>query len=94
MRAANGNAGARSESHVRSLLLQAHVDWPGLVARAEEAIGVDLETLALGTLGDATMFNPGPVNGINETLEVTLPQPAYSPQGRSLLPPALPRQQR
>ncbi|CAD6592931.1 MAG: hypothetical protein ASARMPREDX12_007127 [Alectoria sarmentosa] len=49
------------------------------VPRAEEAIGIDLEALTLGALGDVASFGSGPMDGINETVEIALPQPVYSP---------------
>ena len=46
---------------------------------------IDLEALALGALNDAAMSDSGPVDGINETVEITVPQSTYSPRGRSPL---------
>ena len=63
------------------------------MARAGEAIGVDLEALAVRALGDAAMSSSGPFNAIDETLELTLPQPTYSPQARSSPSPVSPGQQ-
>ncbi|KAM0799852.1 hypothetical protein BDR22DRAFT_890124 [Usnea florida] len=53
------------------------------VTRAREAVERDIEALALGALGGASMLNSGPMDGINETLDITLPQPAYTPAARS-----------
>ncbi|KAF6217708.1 hypothetical protein HO133_006535 [Letharia lupina] len=61
-------------------------------AGAEDAIGIDVEALALGALGDAAALSSEPVGGINETLEITLPPPIYSPQPRSPRRPVSPRQ--
>lgn len=57
------------------------------------AVGVDLEALALGAIGDAPMFSSEPVGGVNETLDITLPQPTYSPQARTSRYPVASRQQ-
>ena len=56
-------------------------------------MGIDLEALTLGALGGVASFSSEPMNGINETLEIALPQPAYSPQARSSRPPDSPRRQ-
>ena len=63
------------------------------MAGAGEALGVDLEALALGASGDAATFSPGPLVGIDETLELALPQPTCSSQARSSPSPVSPRQQ-
>ena len=49
---------------------------------------IDLEALAIGASGDVAMSDFGPVDAINETIEITLPQPTYNPQG-SLQPRTL-----
>lgn len=46
-------------------------------------MGIDLEALALGALGDAATFDLGPVDDINETIEITFPQPTHIPQARA-----------
>ena len=48
------------------------------MAEATNAIGIDLEAVAMGALGDAAMFTSTPVD---ETVEITMPQPIYSPRG-------------
>ena len=62
------------------------------MAEAGDAIGVDLEALAVGALGDAAMSSPGPVDGFNETVEITIPQSTYDSRGRSSLGTVLPHQ--
>ena len=62
------------------------------VAVGREAIQADIEALALGALGEAAMFDSEALGGINETLEITLPQPTYSPQASSPQDPVSPRQ--
>ena len=63
------------------------------MARGVETVAVDLEALALGAPGDAAMFGSGPLTEVDETLEVTLPQPTDSSQARSSPSPVSPRQQ-
>lgn len=60
------------------------------MAAGVESVGVDLETLALGAFGDVAMSSSGPFDSTNETLEITLPQPTYSPQTRSSQSPVSP----
>ena len=55
------------------------------VAEAADAIEIDLEALAVGPLCDVTMSSPAQMDGINETVEITLPQSTYNPRGRSQL---------
>ena len=46
---------------------------------------MDLEALALGALSDVAMSDLGPVDDINEMVEITMPRSTYIPRGRSLL---------
>ena len=48
-------------------------------------MGPDVEALALRALSGVAMSDSGAVEGVNETVEITMPQSAYSPQGRSSL---------
>ena len=48
------------------------------MTRVRGAVGSKLEAPALGVLGAASMLKSGSVDGINEILDMTLPQPVYT----------------
>ena len=92
MRSAGTNAGAAGKSRALHGWWKERLDWSHSEAGAEDAIGIDVEALALGALGDAAAFSSESVGGNNETLEIALPQPTYNQQARSPRRPVSPRQ--